>query len=102
MWEMFMECEYPLYQRHNSHRWRRCSWRSAFTARLTLSLDDHRSTGGERFGRELAAFLVDPMKGIPTELSPVRHGENAPHPDAGSGYLNQCGAVTGRQVPVSY
>ena len=28
-----------------------------------LILDD-RSTGGERFGREFAAFLVDPMKGI--------------------------------------
>lgn len=28
-----------------------------------LILDD-RSSGGERFGRELAAFLVDPMKGI--------------------------------------
>lgn len=28
-----------------------------------LILDD-RSTGGERFGRELAAFVVDPMKGI--------------------------------------
>lgn len=63
MWEMFMEKEYPSTNDIIATPIGGAALGEVFYRTSDLILDD-RSTGGERFGRELAAFLVDPMKGI--------------------------------------
>lgn len=63
MWEMFMECEYPSTNDIIATPIGGAALGEVLYRTSDLILDD-RSTGGERFGRELAAFLVDPMKGI--------------------------------------
>lgn len=63
MWEMFMEREYPSTNDIIATPIGGAALGEVFYRTSDLILDD-RATGGERFGRELAAFLVDPMKGI--------------------------------------
>lgn len=63
MWEMFMECEYPSTNDIIATPIGGAALGEVLYRTSDLILDD-RSTGGERFGREFAAFLVDPMKGI--------------------------------------
>ncbi|MDE6399377.1 MAG: DUF3943 domain-containing protein, partial [Muribaculaceae bacterium] len=63
MWEMFMECEYPSTNDIIATPIGGAALGEVLYRASDLILDD-RSTGGERFGREFAAFLVDPMKGI--------------------------------------
>lgn len=63
MWEMFMECEYPSTNDIIATPIGGAALGEVLYRTSDLILDD-RSRGGERFGRELAAFIVDPMKGI--------------------------------------
>ena len=63
MWKMFMECEYPSTNDIIATPIGGAALGEVLYRTSDLILDD-RSTGGERFGRELAAFLVDPMKGF--------------------------------------
>ncbi|MDE6488718.1 MAG: DUF3943 domain-containing protein, partial [Paramuribaculum sp.] len=63
MWEMFMEREYPSTNDIIATPIGGAALGEVLYRTSALILDD-RSTGGERFGREFAAFLVDPMKGI--------------------------------------
>lgn len=63
MWEMFMEKEYPSTNDIIATPTGGAALGEVLYRTSDLILDD-RSSGGERFGRELAAFLVDPMKGI--------------------------------------
>ncbi|MDE7153583.1 MAG: DUF3943 domain-containing protein [Muribaculaceae bacterium] len=63
MWEMFMEREYPSTNDIIATPIGGAALGEVFYRTSDLILDD-RATGGERFGRELAAFIVDPMKGI--------------------------------------
>lgn len=63
MWEMFMEREYPSTNDIIATPIGGAALGEVFYRTSDLILDD-RSTGAERFGRELAAFLIDPMKGI--------------------------------------
>lgn len=63
MWEMFMEREYPSTNDIIATPIGGAALGEVLYRTSDLILDD-RSTGRERFGRELAAFLVDPMKGI--------------------------------------
>lgn len=63
MWEMFMEKEYPSTNDIIATPIGGAALGEVLYRTSDLILDD-RSTGGERFGREFAAFLVDPMKGI--------------------------------------
>lgn len=63
MWEMFMECEYPSTNDIISTPIGGAAIGEVLYRTSDLILDD-RSNGGERFGRELAAFLVNPMRGF--------------------------------------
>lgn len=63
MWEMFMEKEYPSTNDIIATPIGGAALGEVLYRASDLILDD-RSTGGERFGREFAAFLVNPMKGI--------------------------------------
>ncbi|MGN1252175.1 MAG: DUF3943 domain-containing protein [Muribaculaceae bacterium] len=63
MWEMFMEREYPSTNDIIATPIGGAALGEVFYRTSDLILDD-RSRGGERFGRELAAFLVNPMRGI--------------------------------------
>lgn len=63
VWEMFMEKEYPSTNDIIATPIGGAALGEVLYRTSDLILDD-RSSGGERFGRELAAFLVDPMKGI--------------------------------------
>lgn len=63
MWEMFMECEYPSTNDIIATPIGGAALGEVFYRASDLILDD-RSTGSERFGRELAAFIIDPMRGI--------------------------------------
>lgn len=63
MWEMFMECEYPSTNDIIATPVGGAAIGEVLYRTSDVILDD-RSTGGERFGRELAAFLVDPMRGF--------------------------------------
>lgn len=63
MWEMFMEKEYPSTNDIIATPIGGAALGEVFYRTSDLILDD-RSSGAERFGRELAAFLIDPMKGI--------------------------------------
>ncbi|MDE6379061.1 MAG: DUF3943 domain-containing protein [Muribaculaceae bacterium] len=63
MWELFMECEYPSTNDIIATPIGGAALGEVFYRASDLILDD-RKTGGERLGRELAAFLIDPMRGI--------------------------------------
>lgn len=60
-----------------------------------LIIDD-RASGGERFGRELAAFVVNPMRGL-TRIFSVMPGK-AQYSDAISEFPNQCRAIVRRTI----
>lgn len=63
MWEMFMEKEYPSTNDIIATPIGGAALGEVFYRTSDLVLDDS-STGGARFGRELAAFILDPMRGI--------------------------------------
>lgn len=63
IWEMCMEREYPSTNDIIATPIGGAALGEVLYRTSDLVLDD-RSSGGERFGRELAAFLIDPMKGI--------------------------------------
>ncbi len=63
MWEMCMEREYPSTNDIIATPIGGAALGEVFYRTSDLILDDL-STGGERFVREFAAFIVDPMKGI--------------------------------------
>ena len=63
MWEMFMECEYPSTNDIIATPVGGAAIGEVLYRTSDLVLDD-RSTGGERFGRELAAFVISPMRGF--------------------------------------
>ena len=63
MWEMFMECEYPSTNDIIATPIGGAALGEVFYRTSDLFLDD-RTTGKERFGRELATFLISPMRGL--------------------------------------
>lgn len=63
MWEMFMECEYPSTNDIIATPIGGAALGEVLYRTSDLILDD-RATGGERFGREFASFVVNPMRGI--------------------------------------
>jgi hypothetical protein len=63
MWEMFMEREYPSTNDIIATPVGGAALGEVLYRTSDLILDD-RSSGGERFGREVAAFVVNPMRGI--------------------------------------
>ncbi len=63
MWEMFMEREYPSTNDIIATPIGGAAIGEVLYRTSDLILDD-RSTDGERFGRELAAFVVNPMRGF--------------------------------------
>ncbi|MDE6341851.1 MAG: DUF3943 domain-containing protein, partial [Muribaculaceae bacterium] len=63
MWEMFMECEYPSTNDIIATPIGGAALGEVFYRTSDLVLDD-RSSGAERVGREIAAFIIDPMRGI--------------------------------------
>ena len=63
MWEMFMECEYPSTNDIIATPVGGAAIGEVLYRASDLVLND-RSTGAERAGREIAAFLIDPMRGI--------------------------------------
>ncbi len=63
MWEMCMECEYPSTNDIIATPVGGAALGEVLYRTSDLVLDDS-STGGERFGREVAAFIIDPMRGL--------------------------------------
>ena len=63
MWEMFMEREYPSTNDIIATPIGGAALGEVFYRASDLVLND-RATGGERIGREVAAFVIDPMRGI--------------------------------------
>lgn len=63
MWEMFMECEYPSTNDIIATPIGGAAIGEVLYRTSDMILDD-RSSGEERFGRELAAFIVNPMRGF--------------------------------------
>ena len=63
MWEMFMECEYPSTNDIIATPVGGAAIGEVLYRTSDLVLDD-RTSGGERFGRELAAFVISPMRGF--------------------------------------
>ena len=63
MWEMFMECEYPSTNDIIATPIGGAAIGEVLYRSSDLIIDD-RTTGAERFGRELAAFIVSPMRGF--------------------------------------
>lgn len=63
MWEMFMECEYPSTNDIIATPIGGAAIGEVLYRTSDLILDDRR-TGANRFGREFAAFLVNPMRGF--------------------------------------
>ena len=63
MWELFMECEYPSTNDIIATPVGGAAIGEVLYRTSDLVLDD-RTTGGKRFGRELAAFIISPMRGI--------------------------------------
>ena len=63
MWEMFMEREYPSTNDIIATPIGGAAIGEALYRTADVILDD-RSRGAERFGRELAAFIVSPMRGF--------------------------------------
>ena len=63
MWELFMECEYPSTNDIIATPIGGMAIGEVFYRASDLILDD-RATGGERWGREIGAFVVSPMRGL--------------------------------------
>lgn len=63
MWEMFMEKEYPSTNDIIATPIGGAAIGEVLYRTSDLMIDD-RSTGAERFGRELAAFIISPMRGF--------------------------------------
>ncbi len=63
MWELFMEREYPSTNDIIATPIGGAALGEVFYRASDLVLND-RATGGERIGREVAAFVIDPMRGI--------------------------------------
>ncbi|MDE6554231.1 MAG: DUF3943 domain-containing protein [Muribaculaceae bacterium] len=63
MWELFMEREYPSTNDIIATPIGGAALGEVFYRASDLVLND-RATGGERIGREVAAFVLDPMRGI--------------------------------------
>ena len=63
MWEMCMECEYPSTSDIIATPIGGAAIGEVLYRSSDLIIDD-RTSGGERIGREIAIFLLDPMKGI--------------------------------------
>lgn len=63
MWELFMEREYPSTNDIIATPIGGAALGEVFYRTSDMLLDD-RTTGGERFGRELASFVICPMRGI--------------------------------------
>lgn len=63
MWELFMECEYPSTNDIIATPIGGAALGEVFYRTTDLILDD-RATGGKRFGREFASFLISPMRGL--------------------------------------
>lgn len=63
MWEMFMECEYPSTNDIIATPIGGAAIGEVLYRTSDMITDD-RTTGSERFGREFAAFLVNPMRGF--------------------------------------
>lgn len=63
MWELFMENTYPSINDLLATPIGGAAFGEVLYRTSDLVLDD-RSSGGERFGRELAGFLIDPMRGF--------------------------------------
>ena len=63
MWEMFMEREYPSTNDIIATPIGGGALGEVFYRASDLVLND-RASGGERIGREVAAFILDPMRGI--------------------------------------
>lgn len=63
MWELFMECEYPSTNDIIATPIGGMALGEMFFRTSDLILDD-RTRGSARFGRELAAFVVSPTRGI--------------------------------------
>lgn len=63
MWELFMECEYPSTNDIIATPIGGAALGEVFYRTSDMILDD-RSSGYERVGRELASFVVSPMRGI--------------------------------------
>lgn len=63
MWEMFMEREYPSTNDIIATPIGGAAIGEVLYRTSDLIVDD-RTSGGERLGRELATFIVDPMRGI--------------------------------------
>ena len=63
MWELFMECEYPSTNDIIATPIGGMALGEVFFRTSDLILDD-RTTGSSRFGRELAAFIVSPTRGL--------------------------------------
>lgn len=63
MWELFMECEYPSTNDIIATPIGGMALGEMFFRTSDLILDD-RTSGTSRFGRELAAFIVSPTRGL--------------------------------------
>lgn len=63
MWELFMECEYPSTNDIIATPVGGAAIGEVLYRTSDMITDD-RTTGVERFGREFAAFLVNPMRGM--------------------------------------
>lgn len=63
MWEMFMECEYPSTNDIIATPIGGAAIGEVLYRASDAVLDD-RTSGGERIGREIAAFAISPMRGI--------------------------------------
>lgn len=63
MWELFMENEYPSTNDIIATPIGGAALGEVFYRASDLVLDD-RTTGSERFGREVASFLISPMRGL--------------------------------------
>lgn len=63
MWELFMECEYPSANDIIATPIGGMALGETFYRTSDIILDD-RTVGSERVGREMAAFIVSPMRGL--------------------------------------
>lgn len=63
MWELFMECEYPSTNDIIATPVGGAALGEVFYRTSDMILDN-RTVGGERLGREVASFIISPMRGI--------------------------------------
>lgn len=68
MWELFMECEYPSTNDIIATPIGGAALGEVFYRTSDLILDE-RATGGERLGREVASFIISPIRGITRIIS---------------------------------